>query len=265
VVAVLLRTDVVDVFLIGIGGIHTHKSAVMSVVVALGGAVAVVGKFLTVGGEKELETESREPVNVLTNAAAEGVFDLSVALYGYIELIVEVRHTGDTRKGSVYGYMVARKGTGIDLREGTVKVLTLPDINVAPIYSYVALVMILQYFFNFLKVSDYEIKGTIFTLFVLFQLFNAFNARELGSQSVLRRIGKNKVMLFTFLMTFLLQIILVSVFPNLFGISALTFISWLKIVGTSFSVIIVSEIYKWVYRRKVNKNYKKQIKTSWSA
>ena len=138
-------------------------------------------------------------------------------------------------------------------------------IKILVIGSYVALVMILQYFFNFLKVSDHEIKGTIFTLFVLFQLFNAFNARELGSQSVLRRIGKNKVMLFTFLMTFLLQIILVSVFPNLFGISALSFISWIKIVGTSFSVIIVSEIYKWVYRRKVNKNQKKQIKTSWSA
>ena len=115
VVSVLLRTDVIYVFLIGIGGIHTHKSAVMSVVIALGGAVAIVGEFLAVCGEEELEAESREPINVLTNAAAEGVFDLTVALYGYVELIVKVGHTGDTRKGSVYGYVVARKGAGIDL------------------------------------------------------------------------------------------------------------------------------------------------------
>ena len=37
--------------------------------------------------------------------------------------------------------MVARKGTGINLGEGAVKVLALPDIDVTPINSYVALVI----------------------------------------------------------------------------------------------------------------------------
>ena len=37
--------------------------------------------------------------------------------------------------------MVARKGTGINLGEGAVKVFALPNIDVTPINSYVALVI----------------------------------------------------------------------------------------------------------------------------
>ncbi len=109
-------------------------------------------------------------------------------------------------------------------------------------------VMLAQYLFNVLNVRESEKSGAIFTLFVLFQLFNAFNSRELGGDSIFKGIGKNKVMVVTFTVTFLLQIFIVQVCSPLFGISPLTLGAWLKILCASFSIVLVSEIFKLAYR-----------------
>ncbi len=113
---------------------------------------------------------------------------------------------------------------------------------------FVGAIMLLQYAFNILGLPESERLGGTFTLFILFQLFNAFNSRELGAKSVLSGIGKNKVMLLTFTLTFIVQVFIVEVCSPLFGISPLSFISWLKILGTSASIIVVSEVYKLLYR-----------------
>ena len=113
---------------------------------------------------------------------------------------------------------------------------------------FVGVICFLQYFLNFLKVSHLEKSGTVFTLFIVFQLFNAFNSRELGLNSIFKSIGKNKIMLFTFLLTFLMQILIVSFGYKLFNIMPLSFISWAKIVLVAASVVVVSELFKMVLR-----------------
>ena len=113
---------------------------------------------------------------------------------------------------------------------------------------YVGVVMVMQYLFNFLRVSDGETLGATFTLFVLFQLFNAFNCRELGSESIFRSMGKNKIMLLTFGGVFLVHLFIVQVTPWIFGIQPMCFLSWVKCIGTCISILVVSEIYKLVYR-----------------
>ena len=55
-------------------------------------------------------------------------------------------------------------------------------------------------------------------------------------------------MVYTFAFTFLVQVVIVQFAYKLFGINSLTFITWLKLVSMAFSIIVISEIYKLVYR-----------------
>lgn len=119
-------------------------------------------------------------------------------------------------------------------------------------------IMILQYLTDFMRVGE-QMSGVIFTTFILFHLFNAFNCRELGAQSIFKGIAKNKIMLLTFGTVFLLHIIIVQACANLVSVNALSFISWVKCVGLSFSIVAVSEVYKAFYRivrAQISKNKK---------
>ena len=113
---------------------------------------------------------------------------------------------------------------------------------------YVGVIMLLEYSTDFLGVGGGQMRGVIFTLFIFFQLFNAFNSRELGAESIFKGIGKNKIMVLTFLSVLILHIFIVQVCPSLFGITALNLSSWLKCVLISSSIVVMSEIYKAIYR-----------------
>lgn len=114
---------------------------------------------------------------------------------------------------------------------------------------FISAVLLMQYFFNFLKVSEVEKSGVIFTLFILFQLFNAFNSRKVDSESVFNNLRKNKIMLFTFLGVFVALILIVNVLPSLFNISSLSFLTWVKCLMLSSSILVITEIAKLVYRK----------------
>ena len=113
---------------------------------------------------------------------------------------------------------------------------------------FIGVIMILQYLYNFLGVKDTEKKSVVFTLFILFQLFNAFNCRELGAESVLKSFGKNKIMVATFLAVFLLQAFIVQIVPGIFGVSSMSFMSWIKTLALSSAIVVASELYKLIYR-----------------
>jgi Ca2+-transporting ATPase len=113
---------------------------------------------------------------------------------------------------------------------------------------FVGTVLIIQYLTNFLCVSGGEMSSVVFTLFVLFQLFNAFNSRGLGAESIFKGIGKNKVMVITFLSVFVLHYIIVQLFSGIFAISPMWLTTWLKCIFLSSSIVVVSECYKLVYR-----------------
>ena len=112
---------------------------------------------------------------------------------------------------------------------------------------FIALVMIFQAIFNFLHVGGEREKTTLFTMFVLFQLFNAFNARELGTASVFKSIGKNKIMLIVMAVTFALQIVITQFGTLMFNTVALSVVDWLKVVGLALTIVAFNELYKAVY------------------
>ena len=121
----------------------------------------------------------------------------------------------------------------------------------------IGIALILEYYFDFLKVGGGQMKGVIFTMFILFQLFNAFNCRELGAKSIFNSIGKNKIMLLTFGAVLFVHFIIVQFCPSIFGIQSLSVISWLKCILVSLSIVIVSELSKFIYR-----NFKQNLPIS---
>ena len=124
---------------------------------------------------------------------------------------------------------------------------------------FVAVIMFLQYSFNILKVKIEEQASCVFTLFIMFQLFNAFNSRELGANSIFKRFNKNKIMLITFISVFALQVLIVQVLYKLFGVHPMGFLAWVKVTALSASIVVISEIFKCVYRIIIKKRKNPQI------
>ena len=121
---------------------------------------------------------------------------------------------------------------------------------------FVCAVLVMQYKYDFLNVGKSAMKTVIFSTFILFQLFNAFNARELGSVSVFKNLKSNKAMLLVFGVTFLFQVVLSEFFGVFFGTVSLPLIAWVKMILLSSSIVLISEIYKFI-KRLINTNKKK--------
>lgn len=114
---------------------------------------------------------------------------------------------------------------------------------------YISIVFLCQYIFNFLGATEEEMTTVLFTLFALFQLFNAFNCRELQSVSIFKHLFENKIMLIVISITFVLQIIIIQFAGAFFGTIPLDIMMWIKIFATSFSVVVISELVKLIWRK----------------
>ena len=114
--------------------------------------------------------------------------------------------------------------------------------------GFTALVILLEYFYDFLGVGIQKIPTVVFCMFVMFQLFNAFNCRKIGSESVFTSLAGNKLMVYVFGATFLFQIIITQFLCGFFATVPLSLIVWLKIILISSSTVVFSEIYKFIYR-----------------
>lgn len=114
---------------------------------------------------------------------------------------------------------------------------------------FTASVTLLEYRYDFLKLGSNRASTGVFTVFVLFQLFNAFNARELGTKSIFKSFTKNKIMLITFALAFVLQFLIVTFGASIFSTTPLYLSEWGKILLLSSSVVAFSEIFKAVYNK----------------
>ena len=106
----------------------------------------------------------------------------------------------------------------------------------------------LQYFTNFIGGTKEQEASILFSLFIMFQLFNAFNCREVDETSIFKNILKNKLMIIAFACTFLLQIVMTQFLGAFLKVSPLPVEIWIKIILTSLSVIVFSEILKVIER-----------------
>lgn len=122
-------------------------------------------------------------------------------------------------------------------------------VRIVGIGMYISVFVLAQYLFNFLGAAEEEAQTVLFTIFALFQLFNAFNCRELHTTSILKNLLKNKWMLFVVGITFVLQVCIIQFAGAFFGTVPLDLAMWIKVFVLSFSVIVVSEIAKLIWKR----------------
>ncbi len=113
---------------------------------------------------------------------------------------------------------------------------------------FVASMLILQAYTNFLAVPGGMEKSVMFTAFVLFQLFNAVNARELGSKSVFSGLGRNKIMWIVMTVTFGLQILITQFGSVVFDVASLDLITWIKVISFTATIVLFNELYKLAVR-----------------
>lgn len=113
---------------------------------------------------------------------------------------------------------------------------------------FISVIFMLQHFTNFLEGTPQQLSTILFTLFAVFQLFNAFNSRVLSDESIFKNIGGNKLMLGVFALTFALQVLITQFGGAVFGTVPLPFMMWVKIIALSFTVILISEIYRFIKR-----------------
>ncbi len=119
--------------------------------------------------------------------------------------------------------------------------------------SYMAIIFLCQYIYNFLGVAEDEQRTVLFTLFVLFQLFNSFNCRELHSESIFKHLFANKLMLWVVGCTFILQIMFIQYAGDFFDTVPLSLSVWIKIFMLSFTIILWSELIKLFWRIHLKK------------
>ena len=129
---------------------------------------------------------------------------------------------------------------------------------------YMAALVVGQTLFNFLAVPAVEGPTAVFTAFVLLQLFNAFNCRQVGARSIFKGFFSNKPMLIAFGIVSAVQVAITQLGGAVFGTVPLSPLTWLKITALSSTIIAVSEISKWVYR-KFLKTTKKTPSAKFSA
>ena len=106
-----------------------------------------------------------------------------------------------------------------------------------------------------------KIKSTTFALFVFLQIFNSFNCKELGMDSVFKNFFSNKLMVISMTAVLTLQIVLTE-FTGFLSKYPLGAVVWLKIIGLSFCVILVSETYKLLFRllkKNIHNLHKKRL------
>lgn len=113
---------------------------------------------------------------------------------------------------------------------------------------FISSVFMTQHFTNFLGGTEQQLPTILFTLFVVFQLFNAFNSRVLDNSFGLKGLWKNKLMIFVFILTFGLQVLITQFGGGVFHTVPLDFVMWLKIIGTAFSVVVFAEIINMLRR-----------------
>ena len=118
---------------------------------------------------------------------------------------------------------------------------------------FICMVMVGQTLTNFLGASISEKSSCIFTLFIFFQLFNAFNCKETGAKSIFKNFAKNKVMLWVFTGVFIMHVIIVTFFYQIFGVSPMSLNLWIRCIAVASSIVFVVEGYKLAYR-KIIKN-----------
>jgi len=132
---------------------------------------------------------------------------------------------------------------------------------------FMSVVLFLQMRFNFLGADlsnitahGSEFRTVMFSLFACLAIFNALNCREFGITSVKENFFKNKTALAMLTGTLILQIAATQFASGFFDAVPMSINMWVRIIVTGFSVVVFSELLKFMIRRMNDKRKGKRKK-----
>ena len=136
---------------------------------------------------------------------------------------------------------------------------------------FMIIVLFLQMQFNFLGADlshvtahGSEFRTVMFSLFASLAIFNALNCREFGIASIKENFFKNKTALSMLTGTLSLQIIATQFASGFFDAVPMSASMWARIIATGFSVVVFSELLKFIIRsmngKRKGKNEKRVFK-----
>ncbi|MGL5507630.1 MAG: cation-translocating P-type ATPase, partial [Paraclostridium sp.] len=114
---------------------------------------------------------------------------------------------------------------------------------------FITSIILLQQNFNFLNVSSNQMSTVLFALFAFSALFNALNSREFGLDSIIPNFLTNKLVLKVLAITGIAQILFTNIFQDFFNSVALDALTWVKVLLTAASIVVVNELVKFVARK----------------
>lgn len=114
------------------------------------------------------------------------------------------------------------------------------------------MVLFMIFIVRYLGVSREYIPTYIFNLFVFMVVFNVFNCKEVGRESIIKRIFDNKYLNLVFLGTVVTQFAVTTFLTKLFSVKILPPIEYLKIVLFSLFILVFSEVVR-LFRRVLRK------------
>ncbi len=126
---------------------------------------------------------------------------------------------------------------------------------------YITSILMLQSTFNILNVESHQSETVMFCIFAFSALFNAFNCREFNFDSIIPNLTNNKLAIEIIAVTGIAQVLFTQVFKDFFNAVALDLTTWLKILALAFTVIIVDEVVKFIFRL-LKKDDKKDMNMS---
>ncbi|MGL5057448.1 MAG: cation-translocating P-type ATPase, partial [Fusobacteriaceae bacterium] len=132
-------------------------------------------------------------------------------------------------------------------RDKKKSILTV-DIWINVLGNAMFMVLFMIFSIRYLEVSKEYIPTYIFNLFVFMVVFNVFNCKEIGRESILKRIFDNKYLNIVFIGTVIIQFFVTTLLTKLFSVNVLPPLEYLKIVGFSLFILIFSEVVRFFRR-----------------
>ena len=162
-------------------------------------------------------------------------------------------------RNSVMNRKPTEKGSGI------INSFMLATIGLNSLF--ISIILFLQMRFNFLgadltnvTANGSEYRTVMFSLFACLAIFNALNCREFGVTSVTENFFKNKTALAMLTGTLVLQIVATQLMSGFFDAVPMNVSLWLRIIATSSTVVLFSELLKLMLRSMSSKGKSKKEK-----
>lgn len=147
------------------------------------------------------------------------------------------------------GFEKTRENIMKDKPRDKKKNILTPSIWINTLSNALFIVCFSIFMIRFLNVPTNLVPTYIFNFFTFMIIFYVFSCKELGQESILKRAFDNKNLNIAFISMFIIQFIINLIFSRFFSVFRLSITEYLEIILYSKSILIFTEIVRWIRRK----------------